>query len=100
MKPQLPHIPSPTLIASSAFSTHPNDQFKQRAAAPLALSVDFRAVSRIHYDELHSFLTEYLAKGYIVHLHLPPCLILLKLLCSTYQLLQTSAVPHARNLLA
>lgn len=65
MKRQPSRAPSPTPTAFSGISNYRNDSYRSvrdKPAVPAVPTVDYRLVSRTHYDELGRYLAAYLAK--------------------------------------
>ncbi|XP_006460875.1 hypothetical protein AGABI2DRAFT_221147 [Agaricus bisporus var. bisporus H97] len=62
MKRQPSRAPSPTPTTFSGISTYRSDSYRARKDAP-ALPIDYRSVSRVHWDELNRYLADYLAKA-------------------------------------
>ncbi|KAJ3733811.1 hypothetical protein DFJ43DRAFT_1038294 [Lentinula guzmanii] len=55
---------SPTPTAFSGISNHRTDSYKPTSKnAPPVPQIDYRSISKIHYDELHRYLTAYLARA-------------------------------------
>ncbi|KIK09299.1 hypothetical protein K443DRAFT_83444 [Laccaria amethystina LaAM-08-1] len=66
MKRQPARAPSPTPTAFSGISNYRNDSYRSvrdKSAVPAVPTVDYRLVSRTHYDELGRYLAAYLAKS-------------------------------------
>ncbi|KAF5351618.1 hypothetical protein D9756_007499 [Leucocoprinus leucothites] len=63
MKRQPSRAPSPTPTTFSGISTYRNDSYRTRTKDAPALPIDYRAVSRTHFDELNRYLADYLAKA-------------------------------------
>ena len=69
--------PSPTPTAFSGISNYRTDSYrpvKDKNAPPLP-QIDYRSVSRAHFEELSKYLAAYLARGTFLSLYCPenPC---------------------------
>ncbi|KAF9268744.1 hypothetical protein L218DRAFT_954190 [Marasmius fiardii PR-910] len=65
MKPSRSRVPSPTPTAFSGISNYRTDSYrpvKDKNAPPLP-QIDYRSVSRIHFEELSKYLAAYLARA-------------------------------------
>lgn len=92
MKRQPSRAPSPTPTAFSGISTYRNDSYRARTKDVPALPIDYRSVSRTHFDELNRYLADYLAKGPVNVNHL-----IEHMLMHSKQHLLIPGQLHARN---
>ncbi|KAJ3994146.1 hypothetical protein F5050DRAFT_573423 [Lentinula boryana] len=64
MKRSQSRAASPTPTAFSGISNYRTDSYKPISKnAPPVPQIDYRSISKIHYDELHRYLTAYLARA-------------------------------------
>lgn len=65
---QPPRAPSPTPTAFSGISNYRTDSYRpiRDKNVPAVPAIDYRLISRTHFDELSRYLASYLARGMLV----------------------------------
>lgn len=74
MNRQPSRAPSPTPTAFSGISNYRNDSYRpiRDRNAPAVPTIDYRLVSRTHFNELSRYLAAYLARGLSTFLPFTP----------------------------